>query len=101
MWFKIQRQQVILQIIAKPHAKRTAVVKITEEALHIALHAKPCEGAANKALISFLSEIFALPKSSIILKTGARSKYKQVLLPLNDAVRQLLEGLSEGSAQDY
>lgn len=90
MWFKIHAHQVTLQIIAKPHAKKTALTAITEQGLHLALHAKPHQGAANKELISFLSKLFEVPKSSISLKTGARSKQKLVVLPLTNTIQEIL-----------
>lgn len=91
MWFKMQDQQVKLYIIAKPNAKKTAIVKISEEGLHIAIHAKPHKGAANKELILFLSKIFEVPKSQIILKAGDNSRYKQIILPLTQTIRKILD----------
>jgi len=90
MWFKIHDQQVTIQIIAKPNAKKTALVKITEQALHLAIHAKPHQGEANKELLLFISKLFAVPKSSITLKTGERSKYKQVMMPATAGIQKLL-----------
>ena len=90
MWFKVHAREVTLQIIAKPHAKKTALVAITEQGLHLALHAKPHQGAANKELISFLSKLFAVPKSSISLKAGTCSKQKLVVLPLTDTIQKIL-----------
>lgn len=90
MWFKIQGQQVKLQILAKPNAKKNAIVKITEQALHVAIRAKPHQGEANTELILFLSELFDLPKSQIILNTGESSKYKQIIMPLTTTVQSIL-----------
>lgn len=91
MWFSIQGKQVRLQIIVKPNAKKTALVKISEQELHIAIHAKPHKGEANKELILFLSKIFDVPKSQIILKTGEGSKYKQIIMPLTTEVQNILD----------
>ncbi|KTC98843.1 hypothetical protein Lgee_1420 [Legionella geestiana] len=95
MWFSLQNQHVTVQIIAKPNAKKTALVKITPEGLHIALHAKPHKGAANKELTVFLSDFFAIPKSRITLKTGENSRHKQVVMPLTDALQERLEALGQ------
>lgn len=88
MWFKIKNQQVEIRIFAKPNAKKTALVKINEKGLNIALHAKPHESEANKELISFLAKFFQLPKNSVILQRGTNSRYKMVELPLTIEVRQ-------------
>lgn len=90
MWFKILEQQVKLQIIAKPNAKKTSILKISEEGLHVAIHAKPHKGEANKELILFLSNVFKMPKSKIILKTGENSKYKLIIMPLTKTVQTIL-----------
>ncbi|WP_065310953.1 DUF167 domain-containing protein [Legionella adelaidensis] len=89
MWFKIQDQYVTFQIIAKPNAKKTALVKITEHELYIAIHAKPHKGEANKELLLFLSKLFATPKSSITLK-GEHSKYKHVVVPLTASLQKII-----------
>lgn len=91
MWFKIQDEQVILRIFAKPNAKRTALLKINDDGLHIALHAKPHEGEANKELISYLAKLFKIPKSHVILHRGESSRHKEVKVPLNAKVQQFLD----------
>lgn len=91
MWYKIQNKQVTLNIFAKPNAKKTVLIKISDRWLHIALHAKPHQGEANKELISYLAKLFRLPKSKIILQRGEGSRHKQVIMPLTDAIKQLLD----------
>lgn len=93
MWFKIQDEQVKIQIIAKPNAKKTTITKVSNQGMHIAIHAKPHKGEANKELIVFLSKFFAVPKSQIILKTGESSKYKQIIVPLTITVQEILNDL--------
>lgn len=90
MWFKIDGQQVRINILAKPNAKKSSLVGISEQGLHISLHAKPHQGEANKELIAFLAELFALPKTKIVLLKGEGSRYKQVVVPLTDGVLKFL-----------
>jgi uncharacterized protein (TIGR00251 family) len=92
MWFKIQEKKVTLLIYAKPNAKRTALLKVTdEEGLHIALHAKPHDGEANKELISYLAKLFDLPKSHIILERGETARRKVVMIPFTEKVQAFLQ----------
>lgn len=91
MWFKIQNQQVALYILAKPNAKKSMLLKVNEQGLHISLHAKPHQGEANKELISYLSQLFHLPKTEIILKRGEGSRHKQILVPLTDTIQRFLK----------
>jgi uncharacterized protein (TIGR00251 family) len=90
MWFKIQDQKIKIRIIAKPLAKKSALLNISEQGLQIAIHAKPHKGEANKELILFLSKLFQIPKSKIILESGENSKYKQVTMPLTAAIQKII-----------
>ncbi|MFP5276511.1 MAG: DUF167 domain-containing protein [Acidobacteriota bacterium] len=71
---------VTLAVRAQPGAKKTAIVGLYGEGpaaqLKVAVHAPPLEGRANAALIEFLAETFAIPKSAVQLISGelARSK---------------------------
>ena len=50
------------------------------DALKIRLCAPPVDGAANAALIEFLSDFFSLPRARVQLLSGATSRNKRVLL---------------------
>jgi hypothetical protein len=91
MWFKIENQNVILTVYAKPNAKKTALLHITQEAMHIALHAKPQEGEANKELMAFISKLFKIPKTKITLLRGDTSRHKQLKLPLTQNLHETIK----------
>lgn len=60
--------------------------------LHVRLAAAPRENAANIALIELLAELLSLPKTTIHLKRGHRSREKQLTIPLTEhALLQILE----------
>jgi len=90
MWFKIQNQQVKINIFAKPNSKKTAILGIGEHGLIISLHAKPDKGSANKELISYLAKLCHLPKTQIFLQRGEQNRHKQVVVPLTDSVLKLI-----------
>ncbi len=90
MWYKIQDQQVRINILAKPNAKKTAFLGISEQGMLISVHAKPHKGEANKELIAFLAKLFDVPKTQITLGKGEGSRYKQVVVPLTEAVQRLI-----------
>lgn len=75
---------VTLALRAQPGAKKTAFVGIYGEddaaQWKIAVQAPPVEGRANEALIAFLAETFNLPKKSVELVSGERSRIKVFLL---------------------
>lgn len=75
---------VSLAVRAQPGARRTAIIGIYGEGataqLKIAVQAPPLEGRANEALIVFLSQTFALPKSAVKIISGELSRSKVFLL---------------------
>lgn len=91
MWFKIKNQQVEIIVLAKPNAKQTKLLAIRDDALHIALHAKPQDGEANQELIAYLAKCFSIPKKQIVLQSGERSKHKRLMLPLNKVLQDWLD----------
>lgn len=91
MWFRVENNQIRLRVIAKPNARKTAILKITNEGLYIAIHAKPHKGEANKALILYLAKVFQIPKSKINLISGEGSRFKTVIFPLTKDIQVLLD----------
>jgi uncharacterized protein (TIGR00251 family) len=90
MWFKIESTYIDIFIYAKPNAKKSALLSISEDALHIAIHAKPQDGEANKELIAFIAKLFKIPKSHCELLKGKGNRHKQVRVPLSNSLIQLL-----------
>ncbi|MDD7425897.1 MAG: DUF167 family protein, partial [[Actinobacillus] rossii] len=56
--------------------------------------APPIDGAANAHLLKYLSKVFKVPKSTIILEKGELNRHKQVFIPtpklVPDEIKQLL-----------
>jgi len=61
-----------------PRASKNEICGRHREAIKIRLTAPPVEGAANEALISFLSEILGVRKSQIEILSGHASRDKIV-----------------------
>ena len=69
---------VTLRVRVVPRAGRTGVAGTRADALLVRLAAAPVDGAANDALIAFLSELFDRPRRDIILVSGHTSRDKRV-----------------------
>lgn len=69
---------VTIPIRAVPRASRNEVDGVAEGALRVRLAAPPVEGAANKALVAFLSEVLGVPKRAVEIATGERGRRKLV-----------------------
>jgi uncharacterized protein len=62
----------------QPRARKNAITGIVGEALKLSLTAPPVEGRANQAVIEFLADLFAIPRGSITITSGATSRLKRV-----------------------
>ena len=67
-----------IRITVIPRAGRTAVAGTRNGALLVRLAAAPVDGAANDALIALLAVTLAVPRRSVTLVSGERSKTKRV-----------------------
>jgi Uncharacterized conserved protein len=65
-----------IKIRVIPNSRKTAFDGYREDELLLRLHAPPVEGKANKAAAEFIAEYFALPRSSVALVSGEKSRHK-------------------------
>lgn len=62
----------------QPRASRTRLAGLQGEAVKVRLGSPPVEGAANAELVKFLAKRLGVPRSSVRLVRGARSRNKVV-----------------------
>ena len=91
-WLSDSPDGAILNLRIIPRAHKNAIQGELGDALKIRLCAPPVEGAANAALIEFLSDTFSLPRARVQLLAGATSRNKRVLLSgfSSSSVRSIL-----------
>jgi uncharacterized protein (TIGR00251 family) len=65
-------------VYCQPGAKQTQCVGLHDGKPKIQLKAPPVDGAANKALVAFLSEVLGVPKSAVSIELGASGRTKRV-----------------------
>jgi len=93
-------QGYILRLTVVPGAQRTQVVGLYGDRLKLRLAAPPEKGAANRELIDFLARSLNLPKSSLKLTLGARSRSKVVAVyDLSPDLRDRLYSLVPASQE--
>ena len=63
-------------VTVKPGASQTKIIRINDHELTIFLRTKPHDGEANTALIKLLAQYFNVPKTSIRIIRGAKSRVK-------------------------
>lgn len=75
----------VLTVQVVPRARRAGVVGVHGDALKLAVHAPPVDGAANAAVLAALADWAAVARSSLRLVSGATSRRKRVLFTALDA----------------
>jgi uncharacterized protein (TIGR00251 family) len=68
---------MIINVLAKANSKKEVII-LKDGIYQVFTKAPATEGKANKAIISLLAEYFDIPKSSIVIKVGKKSKRKLV-----------------------
>jgi uncharacterized protein (TIGR00251 family) len=84
----------ILQVRVTPRAGRTAVGGMRGDALLIRLAAAPVDGAANDALVAYLSTLLDVPKRDLRIVSGERGRDKRIAVA-GLTQDQLLQKLSD------
>jgi uncharacterized protein (TIGR00251 family) len=69
---------VRISIRVQPRASRDEIAGVHGDALKVRLTSPPVDGAANEALVIFLTERFAVPRHAITIVSGAQSRAKVV-----------------------
>ena len=69
---------MIYQVTVKTGSKKGPLVEKADDGLVVYLREKPHDGEANTALIKLLSDYFNVPKTSIVIKSGAKSHHKTI-----------------------
>lgn len=81
-----------LNIKVIPNASKCEVAGIIDNVLKIRLDVPPIEGKANEKCIKFLSKLLDVPKTSISIVSGEKSRLKVIFIKGNP--EELLKKLS-------
>lgn len=88
------QQGLVLTIRLQPRASRNRIVGVHGEALKISVTAPPVEGAANAALIHFVAQLLQVPRATVSLQSGTKSRTKQLVVQ-TDAPERLIRTLED------
>ena len=61
-----------------PRAKKNAITGVLGDALQVSLTAPPVEGRANEACIEFFAKLLKVPRSSVTIASGQKSRRKLI-----------------------
>lgn len=77
-FFSYQGEDLLLRLYLQPKASRDKLVGQHGDELKIAITAPPIDGKANVYLLKYLSKLFGVAKSAVILEKGSQSRHKLV-----------------------
>ncbi len=78
--FTKTKNGLLLNLQISTGASLAGVDGIFNNRLKIKVNSQPVDNAANKEVIETLAKFLQIPKSSIIIKSGSKSKLKTVLI---------------------
>ena len=71
---------MILELHVQPGASRTEFAGRHGDRIKVRLAARAVDGKANQALVEFLAEHYKVPKRSVRIESGLRSRQKRVVI---------------------
>ena len=78
MNLKIEGNAVTFWLRVKPRSSRERLRLDSAGELNLELHAAPTEGQANAACVNFFARLLRLPRASIEIVTGEKSRRKLI-----------------------
>jgi uncharacterized protein (TIGR00251 family) len=94
---KADQEPALLAVRIQPRASKNEIIPMEGGAFKIRLTAPPVDGAANEALVKFLSDVLGIAKSRIMIISGETSREKRIRISgMSEAeVRRLLNSKAE------
>lgn len=92
---RLDGEDLILELRVQPRASSNGFAGLFGERLRVRLNTPPVDGRANAALIEYLAEVFAVPRSRVQIERGHTDRNKRVRIlqgaeipaPLADLLR--------------
>lgn len=91
--FTAEGNSVGFWVRVKPRSRRQRLVRTSSGELCLELIAPPVEGKANEAAVDFLAKSLRVPRSSVQIVTGTKSRRK-LLRIVTHAPQELIERLN-------
>jgi uncharacterized protein (TIGR00251 family) len=94
---KTDQESALFAVRIQPRASKNEIIPMEGGAFKIRLTAPPVDGAANEALVKFLSDFLGIAKSRIEIISGETSREKRIRInEMSEVeVRRLLNSKAE------
>ena len=88
-------RRLTLTLHVQPGARNSGIAGTHGDALKIRIAAPAVDNKANAALVEFLGEMLAIPKSAIAIRRGATARRKIVDIACGPELTKVLDQLVE------
>lgn len=78
VWYVVRGADLLLRLRIQPRASHEGIDGVRDGRLRVRVSSPPVDGAANERLVRILAEVMAVPRSSVALTRGAKSRDKDV-----------------------
>ena len=76
----IVEKKTTIQVHLQPGAKSNEIVGLRSGTLNVRVTALPHKGQANRALLTFLAQVLAVPKNDLDIVRGYASRHKVIAI---------------------
>jgi uncharacterized protein (TIGR00251 family) len=76
-FYRWEGEDLILAVHIQPRSSESKIVGVHNQRLKIKIMAPPVDGRANAEIYQFLSKLFGVTKSQIVLLNGERGRDKR------------------------
>jgi len=92
-WIKSVPGGAEMTIHIQPGASKSEIAGLHGDALKIRIQARPIDGAANAALIDFIATWLGVPRNTVRILRGEKSRQKSVSVAVQtDAIKRRIMG---------
>jgi uncharacterized protein (TIGR00251 family) len=79
-WYETRGSDLLIRARVQPRASREGIDGARNGRLRVRVSAPPVEGAANARVVLLLSEQLGIPRSTLTVTRGAKSRDKDILV---------------------
>lgn len=77
-FYEWQSQNLVIRLKVQPRSSRNGFAEVLDDRIKLRLTAPPVDGKANDHLTKYLSRLFRVPKSQVIILSGETGRDKRV-----------------------
>jgi hypothetical protein len=77
-FYEWQSQDLVIRLKVQPRSSQDGFAEVLDDRIKLRLTAPPVDGKANAHLTKYLSRLFRVPKSQVIILSGETGRDKRV-----------------------